>query len=409
MCSIYGAFGRNIDSAVVALIREHAKDRGRDGGRHQIFNLANEGRAILGNWRATPTTEIEAAKPQPYGGVVHNGTIANDVELGGKAGQVDSEVLQHVLDRSNLGALRESLTRIKGSYALAVVSDDRVYLATNYKPLYLIDVLGVLYFSSMERHLEGLCHLGIRPQRVSPYTVVDLLTGQSMTLPREDNEDRALVVCSGGLDSTTVAYQLDDDGYTVELLHFLYGCRAQTPEADRVARIGTHLGAEVTFLSIDYSKFSGGSPLLTNQDIASGMEGAEFAHEWVPARNLVMLSMAVAYAEAGGWGVVALGNNLEEAGAYPDNEEEFVHLLDQVLDYAVHDGGQVRLESPVGRLMKHEIVALGLGLDVPYDLTWSCYRGGVTHCGECGPCFMRREAFRRNGAVDPVPYMVEAA
>jgi 7-cyano-7-deazaguanine synthase len=115
-----------------------------------------------------------------------------------------------------------------------------------------------------------------------------------------------------------------------------------------------------------------------------------------------MLANAVAYAEANNHDVIALGNNLEESGAYPDNEEEFTHLLDGVLDYAVQEGRQVRLVAPVGHLMKHEIVRLGVDINAPLDLTWSCYKDGDKHCGECGPCFMRRTAFERNGLTDPV-------
>jgi 7-cyano-7-deazaguanine synthase len=147
----------------------------------------------------------------------------------------------------------------------------------------------------------------------------------------------------------------------------------------------------------------GASPLL-NADaaISKGVEGAEYAHEWVPARNLVMLSVATAYAEANGFNVIALGNNLEESGAYPDNEEQFTIQFDSLLPMAVHDGYEVRVVAPVGTLMKHEIVKLGLELGTPFKETWSCYKGGLKHCGECGPCFMRRTAFERNGTTDPV-------
>lgn len=402
MCSIYGAFGRVYSKSIIGRIRELARDRGRDGGHHQQFDLGDN-YAVIGHWRATPATEASSAPSQPYGGIVHNGTIANDRELGNPEGAVDSMVLQHVLDRSSLSALVASLGRIQGSYAMAVVGDDRLYLATNYKPIYLLRLGEAFYFSSMERHLLPLCGLGVRPERLRPYSAIDLLTGERQDIAREDSR-RALAICSSGLDSTTAAYQLKAEGWDVTLLHFTYGCRAETRELDRIRRIGEHMGAPVVVLPIDYSQFKGQSPLLGDQAIASGATGAEFAHEWVPARNLVLIAHAAAYAEANGFGAVALGNNLEEGGAYPDNEEEFTHLLDQVLDYAVHDGGQVRLLAPVGRLMKHEIVSLGLRLGVPYELTWSCYHAGDAHCGNCGPCYMRREAFRRNNAPDPTTY-----
>lgn len=401
MCSIFGAFGRDIDPGILGDIRRRAQDRGRDGGRVTFYDMPDGYTAVLGNWRATPTTESVAPDLQPYDGVVHNGTIANDRELGNPPGEIDSKVLPRVLDRSSVRALAASLGRVKGSYALAVAGTNTVYLAANYKPVYYIGIEGTVYFSSMERHLAGVAPWGTRPAKLEPYTALDLRTGEKGMLAREIHK-RALVICSSGLDSTTVAYKLKSDGWDVTLLHFLYGCKAETREARLVEEIGKHLGAPVVFLDLDYSKFAGGSPLLTDKEIAGGVEGAEFAHEWVPARNLLMIANAVAYAEANGFGAVALGNNLEESGAYPDNEEEFTHLLDAALDYAVHDGGIVRLLSPVGHLMKHEIVKLGDELGVPYELTWSCYSGGERHCGECGPCYMRKTAFARNGLQDPV-------
>jgi 7-cyano-7-deazaguanine synthase len=193
------------------------------------------------------------------------------------------------------------------------------------------------------------------------------------------------------------------DGYEVVLLHFQYGCKAETRETERIAKIAEALGCEWKVLPLPYGEMAHDSPLTRGgDDIAPPVEGAEYAHEWVPARNFVMLALAVAFAESHGYHYVALGNNLEESGAYPDNEEEFTHLLDQAVDYAVRDGYQVRILAPAGNLMKHEIVARGVAMNAPFEYTWSCYRGGDTHCGECGPCFMRKTAFDRNDLEDPV-------
>jgi len=138
--------------------------------------------------------------------------------------------------------------------------------------------------------------------------------------------------------------------------------------------------------------------------IADGIAGAEYAHEWVPARNLVMLSTAVAYAEAHNYGYIYLGTNLEEASVYPDNEEQFILDFNNLLYGAVQNGVKIEIKTPLGGLMKHEIVLFGLECNAPFHLTWSCYKGGEKHCGKCGPCFMRRTAFERNGLVDPVEY-----
>lgn len=402
MCSIFGAVGRNdINEQLLSIIRDRARDRGRDGGQMQRYALSGGGMAILGNWRATPTPEVEVAPLQPYDGVVHNGTIANDKELGARDGEVDSMVLPRILDRRNIHAFLSSLRRIRGSYALAAYTGKTVLAATNYKPLYYARLGDTTYFSSMERHLAlPVTPPGFRPARMEPYSVMDLMTFEALPLPRRDRK-KALVICSAGLDSTTAAYKLANDGYEVALLHFRYGCKAETREVALVSEIGQHLNAHVYLLDIDYAPFKGGSPLLTGKEIAAGVEGAEYAHEWVPARNLLMIAHAVAFAEANGFSYVALGNNLEEAGAYPDNEEEFTSLLDMALDYAVSDGAKVRLIAPLGGLMKHEIVALGVSLGVPYELTWSCYRGGNVHCGRCGPCLMRKTAFDRHGFADP--------
>lgn len=402
MCSIFGAFGHFIDRRIVARIRDRGIDRGRDGGRMESFGLEANREAILGAWRATPTTEVEFAPAQPYGGVVHNGTIANDRALGNPIGSVDSWVLQYVIDRESAASVAKSLgEKIVGSYAIGVVSRDRLFLAANYKPIYFFKQRGTVYFSSMERHLAPEMPWGSRPERLRPYSVLDCLTGATAPIKR-DGRGGTLVIASSGLDSTTAAYMLRDAGERVGLLHFAYGCNAGSAEHERIMLIAKHLGAPLAIMPIDYSHIGLGSPLFQhNALIANGADGAEYAHEWVPARNLLMIANAVAYAEANGYGAIALGNNLEEAGAYPDNEEEFTNLLNDALDYAVHSGGEVRLISPVGRMMKHEIVKEGLRLGVPYGLTWSCYRDGTVHCGACGPCFMRREAFRRNGAVDP--------
>ena len=413
MCSIYGAvFRPENDTALDGLdmVRKRANDRGRDGGRWEMYPLSDGRVAVLGNWRATPTPEIEKGRLQPYGGVVHNGTIANDHVLGRRDGEIDSEVLPRVLDRSNLDRFVESLGRVQGSYAIGCVTTSTVFLACNYRPLhYVLNESGSMYFASLEHHLIDVAPIGTRPRNLLPYTAMDITTFETVPLPRR-SAYKAIVIASAGLDSTTVARKLLHDGYDVCLLHFTYGCQAQGREKDLIPKIAEAMGCDYVFIDLPYGEMKASSPLLQSDgDIAEGVTGSEFAHEWVPARNLAMFGLAVAYAEAHDYHYIALGNNLEEAGAYPDNEEQMFRLLDRVCDYAVAADYELRVLQPCGHLMKHEIVKLGHDLGTPYELTWSCYRNGEHHCGECGPCFMRKKAFERNGLVDPVFQRQETA
>ncbi len=394
-----------------------------DGVRAAIFNL-----------RAEPTTEHVSAKTeddiQPmvgeYVAVSHNGTIANDRELEarfglGRRSRIDAAVLPPLLERvwdGSLEGLRHVLVDlVVGSYALAVLDrrrPGRLWLATNFKPLYLMwdGELGALFFASYDAFLEeGGPIWRRRPlMRLEPYTALEVGvdgTWRETSLWRRDEVRRVLVVASGGLDSTTAAAKLKRDGYEVALLHFNYRHVAEDREREAVRRIADALGVPLIEVDTDFFARVGSSPLLGEGEISDrngGMGGAEYAHEWVPARNFVFVALAVALAEAWGFDAVALGVNLEEAGAYPDNEPEFYRLLNGVLPYATGPQRRVRLMMPVGELVKHEIVRLGLEVGAPLHHTWSCYRDGPTHCGRCGPCYMRRVAFRINGVRDPVPY-----
>lgn len=404
MCSIYGAIGRVINTQKFEALREAARDRGRDGGRHEVYSTSGDELAILGNWRAAPTPEPEVGPLQPYRRMVHNGTIANDKFLGARAGEIDSVVLSRWIHREHVGTLAESLGDVQGSYALACFNGRTILAATNYKPLYYARIHETVYFSSMARHFAGILPFGHAPVALPPYTAIDFLTEETASL-MPTKAKRAVVIASAGLDSTVAAAKLISEGWDVCLLHFTYGCVAGTKEMWAIQDIAQALHCDFQTVDLNMKRmlgFESSSLFGDSQKISGPIEGAEYAHEWVPGRNMVFVGLAVAWAEAHGYHAVALGNNLEEAGAYPDNEEEFTHLLDLAVPYAVQANYGMRVLSPVGNLMKHEIVKLGLELHAPFEFTWSCYRGGSTHCGECGPCFMRKKAFERNGATDPV-------
>lgn len=403
MCSICG--GTSINDTFQKILLA-SRDRGRDYG-----NVFLRGSSWICNHRAVPTTEIKNPEfNQPFGTdykIVHNGVISNDKELGNPDGMIDSYILSKVLNFSSLAAFRDSLNRVKGSYAIAVLKPDgNFYLACNYKPLfYAYDSWGNFYFSSYKEHLCNLENI----TRLRPYSVYDSETKLTLCLEREITNN-ALVIASAGLDSTAVAAYACATHEKVTLLHFNYGCLAETPELKCIKQITDDLNniyhnCDLYVMPISLDFMTNASTLLDGKEnIAEGIQGSEYAHEWVPARNLIMMSLAVGFAEANEYSYIYLGTNLEEGGAYPDNEEQFIRDFNSCLYGAVQNGKYVEIRTPLGNLMKHEIIPFGLKYQAPFEHTWSCYKNGEQPCGECGPCFMRRTAFKRNGMEDPVEY-----
>ncbi len=457
-CSISGCITSKIDKEVADKLTRiiiSAQDRGRDSfGISSINNELKEvgspetkeqvirdflesvkDHIIINNDRAEPTTEYVKEKTsddiQPFTFenimVTHNGTIANDKELIKQYNldvktNVDSAVLAPLIHKflmeegTMVDALKRLVKVIIGSYALAVVdknTPNTLNLITNYKPLALWHDFDTIYFSSFPEYFHTSPFAEI--EEISPYTIMQLnLQQEEFTFYKYSFaptlNKTALVIASGGLDSTTVAYKLKEEGYKITLLHYNYQQQASTPELMAVQKLAKNLNCEL--IQMDSSIFNYMPSTLTNgspiSKTTSGIDGAQFAHEWVPARNLIFLSIAVGIAESRGISYVALGNNLEEAGAYPDNEMIFIKKLNNVLPFATAVNKSVQIIQPLGNLMKHEIVKLGLQLGVPYEDTWSCYEPGVQDdgvlhpCTQCGPCFMRQTAFMINKSKDPL-------
>ena len=383
---------------------------------------------IIGNLRAEPTTEYVARKQekdqQPYSfgrwSIVHNGTISNDVEIRDYSHEVtsttiDSAAILELLTRRETSATIESfgyaIRELKGSFAILATNmrePRKIFFACNYRPIWFAQTEEGFYITSSRSSIPEDCV----PQMVNPYSIGYFSIDKIVHMHSEplnssllqSHKGKALVVCSGGLDSVVSAALMQARGYEIHLIHFQYGSRAEGPEVKAVQDVAKALGAPLTLFPLPvYDK--GDSPLLDpDSAIAGGEAGAEFAHEWVPARNLLLLSVATAFAEAKGFETLVLGNNLEEAGAYPDNEPEFIDRFNDLLPFAIGDGKKLRVEMPVGNMMKHEIVALGDEVGAPMNLTWSCYRAGKLHCGKCGPCFTRRTAFEINNIPEVVEY-----
>ncbi len=215
-----------------------------------------------------------------------------------------------------------------------------------------------------------------------------------------------LVVLSGGLDSTVcMGIATAERGRPPLALTFDYGQRHRT-EVDRAAGIAGHYRAEHLVVALDTRPWGGSA--LTDPAIAvpTGSEGvpAEIPATYVPARNLVFLSVALGVAEARDLDAVWIGVNAVDYSGYPDCRPEFVDAFRRAGELALKrgvGGRPVEVRTPLIDSTKAEIVRAGVALGAPLGLTWSCYEGGATPCGACDACRLRARGFAEAGVADP--------
>ena len=222
----------------------------------------------------------------------------------------------------------------------------------------------------------------------------------------------ALVVLSGGLDSTVcMGVAVADAGGAAPLaVTFDYGQRHRV-ELERAAAVAAHYGSEHLLVPIDLTGWGGSA--LTDPGIevpdAAGADAAEggapaIPVTYVPARNLIFLSLAMGIAEARDADAVYLGVNALDYSGYPDCRPEFVDSFAATAALALKrgvEGRPVVVRTPLVDLGKADIVRLGLDLGAPLHLTWSCYRGGDRPCGTCDSCVLRAKGFAGAGVPDP--------
>lgn len=213
---------------------------------------------------------------------------------------------------------------------------------------------------------------------------------------------KAVLILSGGIDSTTLLYWLIEEGYEVAALTFDYAQRHRK-EIDSARRIAGPLGVPHQIVDIrGISQILGDSALLGGREVPSCHYTQESARQTiVPNRNMIMLAIAAGYAEAHGIPHVFYAAHRNDSTIYPDCRPEFVEALRPAIRLATA-WHPVELHAPFVNMTKAEIVGLGLELGVPYELTWSCYRGEEAPCRRCPTCIEREEAFAMNGAKDPL-------
>jgi 7-cyano-7-deazaguanine synthase len=224
---------------------------------------------------------------------------------------------------------------------------------------------------------------------------------------------KAVVLLSGGLDSTTVLAIAKHEGFLPYALSFRYGQRHEA-ELAAAAQVASELGVEQHVIAEVNLNVFGGSALTADIEVPKERSGAEMAHgipvTYVPARNTVFLSIALAWAEVLEADDIFVGVNALDYSGYPDCRPEYIHAFEQMANLAtkaaVEGRQRIRIHAPLIELSKAQIIQRGIALDVDYALTHSCYdpddQGRA--CGRCDSCLLRIKGFHEAGVPDPTRY-----
>ena len=214
---------------------------------------------------------------------------------------------------------------------------------------------------------------------------------------------KLVAIASGGLDSTVMVYALRAEGHELALLTFDYGQRHRK-EIEYARRTARRVGLPHEVVNIaDVSRLLRSA--LTSPDIPvpEGPYAPDtMQHTVVPNRNAIFLSIAAGYALSTGREGVAIAVHAGDHPVYPDCRPSFIEAFERMVQIATESS--LRIVAPFIRMNKEDIVALGARLGVPFEDTWSCYRGGDRHCGVCPTCLERKAAFRKAGVEDPTEY-----
>jgi 7-cyano-7-deazaguanine synthase len=224
---------------------------------------------------------------------------------------------------------------------------------------------------------------------------------------------KAVVLLSGGLDSTTVLAIAKSDGFAPHALSFRYGQRHET-ELAAAARVASAIGAtEHVIADVNLNVF-GGSALTAQIDVPKQRTDAEMSRgipiTYVPARNTVFLSIALAWAEVLGADDIFVGVNALDYSGYPDCRPEYISAFEQMANLAtkaaVEGRQRIQIHAPLIELSKAQIIQRGLALGVDYGMTHSCYDPDSEGraCGSCDSCLLRLKGFREAGVPDPTTY-----
>ncbi len=233
---------------------------------------------------------------------------------------------------------------------------------------------------------------------------------ESMDRSMNTQAPKAVVLSSGGLDSTTVMAIAASDGYDVYSLSFDYGQR-HSYELEAAAKIAEIMKVKSHVVAkIDLRVF-GGSALTSDIPVPkNGIAGSEIPVTYVPARNTIFLSYALAWAEVLEANDIFIGVNAVDYSGYPDCRPDFIESFEKMANLATKSGVSgktaIKIKTPLISLSKADIIRLGISFGIDYSITHSCYDpfpGGLA-CGQCDSCTLRKKGFNEAGITDPTRY-----
>jgi len=217
---------------------------------------------------------------------------------------------------------------------------------------------------------------------------------------------KAVCIMSGGMDSTLAAYMMKNDGYEIIALHFDYGQRTMQREKRAFRDIIEALNVSSKYeINLDFFSQIGASA-LTDDSLDVPVHGIEegVPITYVPFRNGIFLSVASAIAEKEGAEVLSIGVVEEDSSGYPDCTQTFIESMQKSINFGTKQSTNLEIKTPLVHLMKEQIVKEALKLDVPLELTWSCYKNEEKACGVCDSCRLRLNGFKLAGIPDPIVY-----
>ncbi len=217
-------------------------------------------------------------------------------------------------------------------------------------------------------------------------------------------EKLAIVLLSAGMDSAVCA-SIAQKEHTLAFLHFQYGQRTAQKELECFLRLCEYFQPEKKLIvNLEFFKEIGGSSLIDKNLSIPEREELGIPSTYVPFRNGIFLSIAAAWAEVIGAKKIFIGVNQVDFSGYPDCRDSFIKAFNKAVEEGTKPETHIQIETPLLFLNKRDIITIGLKLNTPFHLTWSCYKSAEKACGKCPSCRLRLKAFQEIRVKDPISY-----